>query len=45
MKKTVEMTYCDRCSTEIAPDVLESYEASIFVARVQKNSVGVSMTS
>ena len=26
MKKTVEMTYCDRCSTEIAPDVLESYE-------------------
>ena len=26
MKKTVEMTYCDRCSTAIAPDVLESYE-------------------
>ena len=26
MKKTVEMTYCDRCSTEIAPDVLEIYE-------------------
>ena len=26
MKKTVEMTYCDRCSTEIAPDVLESCE-------------------
>ena len=26
MKKTVEMTYCDRCSTEIAPDALESCE-------------------
>lgn len=26
MKKIVEMTYCDRCSTAIAPDVLESYE-------------------
>ena len=26
MKKIVEMTYCDRCSTAIAPEELENYE-------------------
>ena len=26
MKKIVEMTYCDRCSTAIAPEEFESYE-------------------
>lgn len=26
MKKIVEMTYCDRCSTAVAPEEFESYE-------------------
>lgn len=46
MKKTVEMTYCDRCSTEIAPDALESCRGLRSLPPcVQKNSAGASMTS